>query len=616
MSTSSTKDALLKQFKLPGFGFPLEYSTPNTPYHLFPNALNTADMDSGSVKQQILTLRELSMLQFMSIITDKVDWHVNSEGIASKWKAEACEAKDSNMTKDMADYCIDELRHEASLYVAAAATGLPPPITTLPGDVVKSDTAVSFELKMALQVAVTTFENAIPTKFKDWHPGSHEMVWDLVHPSLFPLVYGRSRILPGGRSTTLLDCVQGCGEGVISAPQSRPEITPSGHGGHRSRRFTKELSDRAFSTKFQWLPCEVDISGEHARITTYINSLHPTKEEKLYKILEKLMDASIPLWNKTLAPLADKTFVRSRRINYDCVEYDPDPEEGSETEGPQQGDDEDEDDYWDRRQEWIRETRVVVQPEPNASFSPQSQPAHFNLRERYSKTGLQVIVKLANIQLTPDKPQYQGGSWHVEGQLNEHIVATSLYYYSSDNITISTLAFRQQGDTETIEMGVNYQQNHNEWLEDVFGCEQGSGVQEIGCVETGEGRLLTFPNILQHRVGEFELADPTKPGHRKIVAFFLVDPNIKVISTAHVPCQQQEWWWETVMERDKKHGNNAIVDKIPVELQDKILEDVDFPMSLEDAKALRLELMEERQAHVQVADLAFRIHSAFNLCEH
>jgi hypothetical protein len=28
---------------------------------------------------------------------------------------------------------------------------------------------------------------------------------------------------------------------------------------------------------------------------------------------------------------------------------------------------------------------------------------------------LQVIVKLANIVLTPNKPAYAGGKWHVEG---------------------------------------------------------------------------------------------------------------------------------------------------------------------------------------------------------
>jgi hypothetical protein len=30
---------------------------------------------------------------------------------------------------------------------------------------------------------------------------------------------------------------------------------------------------------------------------------------------------------------------------------------------------------------------------------------------------IQVIVKLANIHLTPEKPKYEGGTWHVEGQL-------------------------------------------------------------------------------------------------------------------------------------------------------------------------------------------------------
>ena len=29
---------------------------------------------------------------------------------------------------------------------------------------------------------------------------------------------------------------------------------------------------------------------------------------------------------------------------------------------------------------------------------------------------LQVIVKLANIVLTPEKPEYGGGTWHVEGE--------------------------------------------------------------------------------------------------------------------------------------------------------------------------------------------------------
>ncbi len=40
-----------------------------------------------------------------------------------------------------------------------------------------------------------------------------------------------------------------------------------------------------------------------------------------------------------------------------------------------------------------------------------------------------VIVKLANIVLTPEKPRYEGGSWHVEGMMNERIVSSGIYYY-------------------------------------------------------------------------------------------------------------------------------------------------------------------------------------------
>ena len=67
-------------------------------------------------------------------------------------------------------------------------------------------------------------------------------------------------------------------------------------------------------------------------------------------------------------------------------------------------------------------------------------PPYVNLRGRT----LKVIVKLANIELTPEKPYYNGGAWHVEGMGNEAIVATAIYYYSQENVTPSTLSFREQ----------------------------------------------------------------------------------------------------------------------------------------------------------------------------
>jgi len=208
----------------------------------------------------------------MNCVTDKPEWFnkvimfffdavtdflptlkVNNEEIVKKWKDEVCENSELDFTPKMADWCINELRHTARIY---SASGNPPPIFVYNGDVMKSDTAVSSELKQALQKEVQRFESEVPEKLKDWHPGSDEKVLDLVHPSLFPLVYGRTRILHEGETTTLANCIDRCGEGEI-VPQPDHEET--------FENILTSQKSKVFSQKFQWLPCQVDISGENAK---------------------------------------------------------------------------------------------------------------------------------------------------------------------------------------------------------------------------------------------------------------------------------------------------------------------------------------------------------------
>ncbi|KAJ1764747.1 hypothetical protein LPJ74_006580, partial [Coemansia sp. RSA 1843] len=57
---------------------------------------------------------------------------------------------------------------------------------------------------------------------------------------------------------------------------------------------------------------------------------------------------------------------------------------------------------------------------------------------------------------------------------------------------------------------------------------------------TKNGRCVVFPNIYRHKVGGFKLADPTKPGHRNIFAFFFIDPSTRIPSTKIVPPQWQD----------------------------------------------------------------------------
>jgi len=195
--------------------------------------------------------------------------------------------------------------------------------------------------------------------------------------------------------------------------------------------------------------------------------------------------------------------------------------------------------------------REPVQTEPpdfsTSKVNYEVDPAS-TLRDKFKDTGLQIIVKLASIELTPEKPDFPPGGWHVEGQMNEHIVGTALYYLDSENITDSHLEFRAQTSYEQYE-NWNLGQDHFYWMQSVYGAKLGGTgspcLQNYGSVATPEGRLLAFPNVFHHRVSGFKLADPSKPGHRRFIALWLVDPYTRIINTANVPPQQAEWWAES-----------------------------------------------------------------------
>jgi hypothetical protein len=148
----------------------------------------------------------------------------------------------------------------------------------------------------------------------------------------------------------------------------------------------------------------------------------------------------------------------------------------------------------------IRKARL---PEPppfdNIDYAPKEGE---RLVERFRESGLQIIVKMASIELTPEKPDFPAGGWHVEGQLNEYICATALYYLDSENVTSSSLSFRMQTPLEVNEdKGFRVGQDAYHWLEAVYGTNLGGAsqapcLQNYGNVDTRQGRLLAFPNIL------------------------------------------------------------------------------------------------------------------------
>ena len=477
----------------------------------------------------IRTLRELAMMRMSALIRAKPAWRakMNDADIVAKWTREAA---DQGMTEAQIRYVLAELAYYAEC--RDERTGVE--VSGVDG-VWQSDTLIDDDLRSRLRAAVQVLED-VPDEERDWHPGSDGQVLDLVHPSLFCLVRDVSRPADAGW----------------------PAVG-------------KDDSGYALSDKFQWLPTDVEVGVDgDAAFRSYVNNLHPEAHRELESVLPDLFGRMLPLFENVLTDLRHP---RPVRIEADPSWYADEPAypSSAQTEA-----DPDAYDNWEEAMEEWYSNRVPVLPDAPA-FTPPMPPADFarvDLRGR----SLQIIVKLATIHLTPDKPEYAGGGWHVEGMMNERIVSTGIYYWDSENITDSRLSFRAAVDDP------NYEQNDDTGLRTVYGLDDEDALNQVlGAAETRGGRALAFPNILQHRVDPFRLADPNRPGHRKILAFFLVDPSVTIVSTSDVPPQQP--WSPT------------------------------STMTLEQAKDYREELMKERKFFVDQhnEDIYER---EFSLCEH
>ncbi|KAI8168177.1 hypothetical protein K4K49_005095 [Colletotrichum sp. SAR 10_70] len=551
----------------PGFGLPLGHM-PDAE-NRFP-LLYMDDRWGGGWRAATLLIRECCMMKFINALSDKPEWwrKVQDDEIAGKWKKEALSMdwtlylKHADFTPAMADACISELKKKAVLY---EKTGLMP-VLDYSIAVIKSDAIMTPDMAASLRKGVKPLEE-VPAEDKDWHPNSNEQVLDLVHPSLWPLMYGRSRVLRD-RVIGLDDALEHCGMGTVLPKRKQKETEFLIKAGSFCEESITILSDL-----FQWLPCDVKIDPTtgKAKIASYINNLHPKEHSDLYAVIERFIEKSLPAWDIIYNWEKDFSVQRLRTDeagfgdcpcpelcqldDMDCS-CEPWKRPVGEDEEPRDPDDEEQydDEYKDSERKklddaWFFATHALKLPDadPLAEKYVRIDSSHVKTHGFFNnKSQVQVIVKLANIHLTPDKPSYAGGSWHTEGQLNEHIVSTALFYYDSENITECTLDFRTSANGDELDEGaLSYEQYDHRSIERTFAVQQYQSIfQDIGSVVTKSGRALFFPNLLQHHVSSFRLADPTKEGHRKILALFLVDPAIEICLTfgaTMVPSETEDY---------------------------------------------------------------------------
>lgn len=121
-----------------------------------------------------------------------------------------------------------------------------------------------------------------------------------------------------------------------------------------------------------------------------------------------------------------------------------------------------------------------------------------------------------------------------------------------------------------------------------WGLQDGDSCHQlIGAIPITTGLALVFPNIYQHSQTAFQLADASKDGHMTVLQFLLVDCDIHpVISTGVVAPQQKEWIRRAV--------DDSVDMRLPVEVIDRIMEEVEGLMTDDDANDIRRELLQER----------------------
>ncbi|KZV69678.1 hypothetical protein PENSPDRAFT_753199 [Peniophora sp. CONT] len=529
---------------------------------------------------------ERNMCALSAVLRSKPQWWTKYTDpvIRARWKSEAVGAPvpygEIPLKEDEVDYVLDELAHYAAM--RDPVTGVEASIAVR---IWQSDTLVDDELRDELLTCVGKLED-VPDELKDWHPRANGQVLDLVHPSLYPGIYGRTLI----SSETLPPREVPRPEYAVN-PSS--VIVPYADGHRLTRDFhdSTSVNPSFISRRFQWLPTDFAISadGTSAHALGYINNLEPRIHANTYLVIERLVARFVPLWERVLGETAAGYFppVRTKddyEKNYLREATQEEDENGEEP------------------------PCVITLPGLRVpKFEGHSAPPVVTLKGRT----LQVIVKLSNIHLTPEKPEYPGGSWHVEGMINEAIVSTGIYYYDEENVTESRLAFRTAVDEPTYA-----EQDDHIGSTTTYGFDRDEPlVQMIGAVVTKAGRCIAFPNMYQHQVQPFSLADSSRPGHRKILALFLVDPSLEHPrpSTTFVPPQQREWMYATIhaLAASPESG----LSRLPVELLDAIVDHNDGLMDRSEAEALRLELMDERSAMTsEVTEQVFTL--PFNMCEH
>ncbi|KAJ6560157.1 hypothetical protein B0H19DRAFT_109647 [Mycena capillaripes] len=395
----------------------------------------------------------------------------------------------------------------------------------------------------------------------DLHPGSHGKVQDLIHPSLYPFVLGESALNDASKVDARSDTFS-------------------------TNVLMGDDVAETFASRYAWLPAVFRVADDGRDVSidpeSYINGLGPrSRFPVLYRLIEKVFLLALPHLKETLG--FEYEYYESsavdrwkNRLAVRGTESEPDPVERSVWEkvlARQAGE--------KAKEKAARDARLQdteVDPIDRSGFFNSADTSTLDALSMFHGRQFKVIVKAANYCLTAG--QTYEGTWHMEGMPHERIVASVIYYYETDPTIIDkglefrkfrapevdfptteeyrheafSLRFVREGQGEAADKtAVEEREDEDEeadediddeesnWTKDYpsdWGDNMTTGLDRfipLGSVPTtnmvdktasnGTGRILSFPNWIQHKVGKLSVADNIPAGEvakRKILCFFIV----------------------------------------------------------------------------------------------
>uniref|UniRef100_A0A7S4RQP4 DUF4246 domain-containing protein n=1 Tax=Alexandrium monilatum TaxID=311494 RepID=A0A7S4RQP4_9DINO len=545
------------------------------------------------------------VLQIEASITAKRDWRgkLRSAELLEKWRREAIE---QGAPEDAFARAVRELTSDNYYELSGIAY---------------QDGLISGELLAKL----TQRLDRIAAISQDFHPGSGETVRNLIHPSLYPYVHGES--CPPDLEP-LVPSDAGRKHGKL--PTARGEASKTDRFGH-CRVGVDEWS------RYQWLPAEVDVDMDgSARVASYLNNA--PQDPELLAALEQSFSQMLPLFERVVTPPGARHIVRLRgrrlQVIVKAANYELKPGQSYRGSWHVEG----------MRHEGIVAAGIVYY---GVSASTRGGSLAFRrLRNRNvagrgkipeevigdSYGGPSITVRTSdqgwqsetggdtsksgekqeeNMEEGEDGEQGAKEAGEEEDEEEDEEEAKEEDEEGDDYIVPTGFVkprFRLSG--ESVRTGSLWQVSYK--------SEEMPNHIELGAVDTPAGRVLVFKNSLLHRVQLLWNDSTAETAMRKVLVFWLVDPDRRIWSSADVPRQQ----WDNIrvilaltLHRQWRPCGKA---QLSVPVVRLIADFAKQGFTHEEALQHRLSLMKERKYSQEAVNGEFTalIKREYSFCEH